>query len=415
MHEVDSILDRAMSRRAMLHGTALVGAGAFLAACGTGGTASSAPTESPATSAAASSGPSAGPSETPAPSAPAQTPSAELNWANWTYYMDFDDKTKTFPTLIRFKEKYGTTVKYQEIVDDNDTFFGTIQPALQAGQDTGWDIVTLTEWMAARLVRLGWLEKWDSANMPNYPANLKARYRDRAWDPDNAYAVPWQSGTTGLGYDKSVTGELTSVLALFTVDSRWKGKTVYLTEMRDTVGLAMLSVGIDPTTADRAGCDAAIAQIKKAQDAGIVRGFKGNAYAEDLKSGDAVLATAWSGDMNQAVVEKPTLQFTIPTEGGMIWTDNCLIPKGAAHKYTAEVLLNYYYDPVNAADVELYVNYLCPVQGADEVMLQKQPDIKDNPIAFPPQEIQDRLKEFNVLSAADEAYFNQQFAKVIGV
>lgn len=403
-----------ITRRRVLQGSALAGVAAFLAACGTSGTSpSAAPTEAP-TAAPSEAPASTAPTEAPT-AAPAQTPSAEISWANWTYYMDYDEETKEFPTLERLKAKYGTTVKYQEIIDDNDVFFGTIKDALNSGQDAGWDIVTLTDWMAERLVRLGWLEKLDKANMPNFVANLKDRYKGLSWNPGNDYAAPWQSGMTGLGYNEKVTGPLTSVKALYTDDPRWRGKVEYLTEMRDTIGLTMISLGLDPSKPDRAGCDASIAAITAAQQAGIVRDVKGNSYAEDLKSGDAVLAMAWSGDMEQAVIEKKGLRFTIPDEGGIIWTDYCLIPKGAAHKYTAELCIDFYYDPVNAADVELYVCYLCPVKGADEIMLQKQPDIAEDPIAFPPADVQARLVDFGALSEDDEKYFNDQFATVLGV
>jgi spermidine/putrescine transport system substrate-binding protein len=409
------VLGTPVTRRRMLQGSTLAGIAAFLAACGTSATSPSAePTAAP-TPASSAPPASTAPSPTQEPT-PAQTPSAELNWANWTYYIDVDENDPNkHPTLDRFKEKHGTTVKYQEVVDDNDTFFGTIKDALSGGQDTGWDIVTLTDWMAIRLVRLGWLERFDKANMPNFAANLKDRFRSRPWDPGNDYAAPWQSGMTGLGYDEAVTGPLTSVKALFTDDPRWRGKVEYLTEMRDTIGLTMISLGLDLAKPDRAGCDAAIAVLRAAQDAGIVRDVKGNSYAEDLKSGDAVLATAWSGDMMQAVIEKESLRFTIPDEGGVIWTDNCMIPKGAAHKFTAELAIDFYYDPENMADVELYVYYLSPVKGADEVMLQKVPEIKDDPIAFPPAEVQARLVDFGALSEDDEKYFNDQFASVLGV
>ena len=93
--------------------------------------------------------------------------------------------------------------------------------------------------------------------------------------------------------------------------------------------------------------------MKKAKDAGIIRAFKGNAYAEDLKSGDVVLAMAWSGDMRPAARQADASKFTIADEGGMLWTDNCMIPKGAAHKDTAELMIDFCYDPaVNAALIE---------------------------------------------------------------
>jgi len=334
-----------------------------------------------------------------------------LNWANWTYYMDVDPKDKTkFKTLEDFKKKYGTTVKYQEVIDDNDAFLGTIKPQLQSGKDTGWDLITLTDWMAARLIRLKWVEQMDLGNLPNVTANLQDVYKNVTWDPTNDHHVPWQSGMTGLGYDQAKTGNLTSLAALF--DPKYKGKVDYLTEMRDSIGLTMLKLGLDPSKATKDDCDAAIAEIKKAVDAGIVRAFKGNAYAEDLKSGDAILSMAWSGDMVQALKDKKTLRFTIADEGGMLWTDNCMIPNGAKNSYTAQVMIDFCYDPAIAAQIEAYVNYICPVKGAAEVLLAADPDVANNPLIFPPADILAKLHIFNGLDEATEKYFNDQFGTV---
>ncbi len=401
-----------ITRRRFLAAGTVAGFGAFLAACGTGGTGASQAPSSGATEAPATQPPGA----TSAPSAGVgATPSAEVNWANWTYYMDYDEQTKKYPSLDAFTAEYGTKVNYSEVIDDNNSFFGTIKPALEANQDTGWDIVTLTDWMAARLIRLGWTEELDFANMPDFVANLQPNYKGLAWDPDMKHHAPWQSGMTGLGYDKDVTGELASLDALFTADPKWNGKVDYLSEMRDAVGLTMLKLGLDPTVPTREGGDAAAAEMQKAVDSGIVRAFKGNAYAEDLKSGDAVLAMAWSGDMVQALIDKPTLQFTIADQGGMIWTDNMMIPKGAQHKGTAELLMNYYYRPEVAALVTAYVNYLTPVKGTDAILLKNDPEIAKNPLIFPPADVRARLYAFGALSEEDETYFNEAFAKVSGV
>jgi spermidine/putrescine transport system substrate-binding protein len=327
--------------------------------------------------------------------------------------MDVDEATSKFPTLEQFKEKYGTTVNYKEVIDDNDTFIGTIKPQLEAGQDTGWDLITVTDWMASRLIRLGWVEQMDLGNMPNVTANLQDVYKGVTWDPTNDHHVPWQSGMTGLGYDKAKTGDLTSLAALF--DLKYKGSIDYLTEMRDTIGLTMLKLGLDPAKATNADCDAAVAEIKRVQDAGMNALFKGNAYAEDLKSGDAVLSMAWSGDMVQALVDKPTLKFTIADEGGMLWTDNNMIPKGAKNKYTAEVMTDFCYDPKIAAQIEAYVNYICPVKGAAEVLLAADPDVANNPLIFPPADILAKLHIFGGLDEATEKYFNEQFATLTGL
>lgn len=400
-----------ITRRRLLAGSALTGVVVFLAACGTKGTAASpAATEAPA----ASTGP-AGSTAPVASAVAAQTPSAEANWANWTYYIDVDDNDPNkHPSLDKFTAKYGTKVNYSEIINDNEEFFGAIQPALQGGADTGWDVITITDWMSAKLIRLGWVETFDLDNMPNFTANLIDTYKGVDWDAEGNMHAPWQSGMTGMGYDPAKTGDLTSLAALFTPDARWKGKVDMLSEMRDAIGLTMLKLGLDPSKPTRDGCDKAVAELMKARDAKIIRAFKGNEYAEDLKSGNVVLAMAWSGDMIQVLSEKPGIKFTIGDEGGILWTDNNMIPKGAAHKFTAELLIDWYYQPEIAALVTVYVNFISPVKGTAEIIKADNPDIANNPLIFPPADVQARLHIFGGLSEDDETYFNQQFAKVTG-
>ena len=426
----DKLAGTPISRRRLLQGGALMGVAAFLAACGTKGTASEAPSAAASTAAstapsaaatqvAAASGASVAPSAstaTPSPTAaPSDAPGA-INWANWTYYIDVDAKDqKKHPTIDAFTKKTGLEVKYQEVIDDNETFFGTIQPQLQAGQDTGWDIITMTDWMAARLIRLGWVQSLNAANMPNFTANLKDNYKGVGWDPDGSHHAPWQSGMTGIGFDPAKTGNVTSLAAYFTPDPRWKGKTELLSEMRDTIGLTMLYLGLDPAQPTRDACDKSVAALQGAKSAGIIRGLKGNSYAEDLKAGDAVLVMAWSGDMVQVLVDKPGIKFNVADEGGMLWTDNSMIPNGAQHKNGAEKLIDWYYVPENAALVEDYVNYICPCKGADVALKKIDPEVATNPLIFPPDSITQKLHIFGALNEDDEAYFNQQFAKVLGV
>jgi spermidine/putrescine transport system substrate-binding protein len=423
----DKLIDTPVSRRRLLQGSALVGIAAFIAACtGTKGTASqsaaadgsSAAPSTPAASASAGASaatPSAVASASAAPVPVATDAPGAINWANWTYYMDTDDKTKSHPTLDAFTKSTGLEVKYQESVDDNETFFGSIQPQLQGGQDTGWDIITLTDWMAARLIRLGWVQAFNMDNMPNFKANLKDNYKGVGWDPDGTHHAPWQSGMTGLGFDPSKTGDLTSLSAFFTPDPRWKGKTELLSEMRDAIGLTMLYLGLDPAQPTRDGCDQAVAKLQQAKADGIIRGLKGNSYAEDLKAGNAVLVMAWSGDMVQVLVDRKGVKFAIADEGGMLWTDNSMIPNGALHKNGAEKLIDWYYIPENAALVEDYVNYICPCKGADEALKKIDPAVASNPLIFPPDSITAKLHIFGALTEDDEKYFNEQFAKVIGV
>jgi spermidine/putrescine transport system substrate-binding protein len=268
--------------------------------------------------------------------------------------------------------------------------------------------------MAARLIRLGWVETFDLANMPNKTANLQDVYKGVDFDPTDDHHAPWQSGMTGLGYDSAVTGDLSSLEALWTDDPRWTGKVTFLNEMRDAVGLTMLKLGKDPSTATQADADAAMAEMKKAVDDGIIRAFIGNAYAEDMVSGNVVLAMAWSGDIIVKQAEKETLVWQLPDEGGMIWTDNMLIPKGAQHKYTAELFVDFVYDPTIAAQIAAYVNYVTPVKGAKEVLAAEDPELAENPLIFPSDEVLAKVKIFKSLTEEEETYFNDQFSVLIG-
>jgi spermidine/putrescine transport system substrate-binding protein len=408
MTAIDTRLTVGLDRRRFLQGTALTGVAAFIAACGTSGTGSQAPTE---TAAEGSAEPSVGGGE--------QTPSAELNFANWPLYIDTDDEDPSkHKTLDDFTAEFGTVVNYSEVINDNDEFFGTIRPALEGGQDSGWDIVVLTDWMAGRLIRLGWTETFDLANMPNKVANMQDVYKGVDFDPTDDHHAPWQSGMTGLGYDSAVTGDLTSLESLWTADPRWTGKVTYLTEMRDTIGLTLSRLGKDPSQASGADFDLAIAEIQKALDDGIVRAFTGNEYAEDMVSGNVVLAMAWSGDIIVKQAEKDTLVWQVPDEGGMLWTDNMLIPKGAAHKYSAELMIDFVYDPEIAAQIAAYVNYVTPVKGAKEA-LAANPDadvasLAESPLIFPPDDVLAKVRIFKTLAEDEETDFNDKFSALIG-
>ena len=383
-----------LDRRTVLKAGAVAGAAAFLAACGTSG-ASTEPTESTGGD---------------------TTPSAEINFANWTYYIDVDDgvdtaTADTSESLRRFQAEYGTRVNYQEVLLDNDEFFGTIKAPLEAGQDTGWDIVTPTTWMAKKIVDLGWAEKFDKANMPNFVANLADEFKGRAADPNNDYLAPWQSLMTGLGINTKKTTRFTKFSGLW--DPKLKGKVVLLTELRDTVGLVMLGNGADPAAPTRPTFDAAISTLQGAIDSGQVRKLASQGYTELLISDSAYAAIAWSGDVGIIKLDKPELDFVVPDEGGMYATDNMLIPKGAKNKYTAELWIDFYYRPEIAAVVEAYVQYICPVKGAAEEIAKIDPALATNPLIFPDAATKSRLKVWGDVSAEDQAYFDEQFSGIV--
>ncbi|HEY5997115.1 MAG TPA: spermidine/putrescine ABC transporter substrate-binding protein, partial [Candidatus Deferrimicrobiaceae bacterium] len=243
------------------------------------------------------------------------------------------------------------------------------------------------------------------------------QYHARSFDPETNLAAPWQSGMTGIGYDKAITGDLTSIGVFW--DAKWKGRMTYLDEMRDTVGLAAIKLGIDPNTITEAQFQQALAEVDTAVKAGLPRQLAGNYYVDVMAAGDAVIGMAWSGDVTSLLqpdqTDKQDFQWALPTEGGMLWTDNMVIPKGAKNKGQAELWIDFYYDPANAATIEAYVNYVCPVKGAREAMLAMDPDLANNPLIFPPDDWTARLHQFRATTQDEEERWAEDFSKVAGL
>ena len=344
--------------------------------------------------------------------APTDTTLAErLTISNWPLYIDSDEKTKKRPTLEQFKKETGVTVKYVEDVNDNDEWFGKFQAQLSQGQPIGRDITVLTDWMAGRMVRLGYVEKLNKEAIPNM-ANLQDALKSPGWDPNRDYSLPWQSGMTGIAYNPRLTGgDVTSIEQLFT-DPKLKGKVTALTEMPDTMGLVMLANGDDPSKVTPEAFDEAIETLQAAVDSGQIRRFTGNDYADDLAGGNVAAALAWSGDVVQLQLDNPQLKFRLPDTGGMIWTDNMLIPTGG-DVFTASTFMNFVYDAKIAAQIEAYVNYICPVKGAREEMLKLDPAIAKNELIFPSEETLAKVKIFDA-EAADNKDYKEKFQAVTG-
>jgi spermidine/putrescine transport system substrate-binding protein len=390
----DPLTRRQLLRRAAVGGTALT-LPALLAACGSGGGGIE----------------GAGNTETSETTSVNRTLADKLTISNWPLYIDIDEKTKKRPTIEQFQQKTGVKVSYIEDVNDNEEWFGKFQAQLSQGQPIGRDMTVLTDWMAARMVRLGFVDKKDKESIPN-EANLVASLQHPTWDPNRDYSLPWQSGMTGIAYDPNVTGfEVTSIDQLLT-DKRLKGKVTCLTEMPDTMGLIMQSNGDDPTKVASDAFDKAIDTLQSAVDSGQIRRFTGNDYADGLANGNIWAAMAWSGDVVQLQLDNPKLKFVIPESGGNIWTDNMLIPKGG-DVYTASVFMNFVYDPKIAAQIEDYVNYICPVEGAKDELLKIDPPVAKNTLIFPDEETLSKVKAFDP-KAADNPDYKEKFQAVIG-
>ena len=331
-----------------------------------------------------------------------------LTFSNWPLYIEEDRGT-----LKEFQKEYGTEVKYVEEINDNTEFFGKVRQQYERGDSGGRDIHVVTDWMAARMIRLGYVQRFDPAAIITAQQNLIDRLRTPPFDPGRDYSMPWQSGFGGIIYRKDkVKREPKSVDDLF--DPDYKGKVTMLTEMRDTVGVVAAGMGFDPETASKDEFLEAIARIGEASDSGQIRGFTGNEYTKDITKGDSWVIIGWSGDAVQLEADNPNIKFISPETGVHLWTDNMQIPVGAPNAYTAEKMIDFVYRPEVQADIAEYVNYICPVEGVQEILAKRAPELANNQLIFPDDETLSNAFIFRQLKPDEERELDEAFQKVIG-
>src|SRR5437763_14448743 len=330
-----------------------------------------------------------------------------LRFSNWTLYIDIDEKTKRHPSLDQFQKKTGVHIQYTEDINDNATYFGKIQGPLSRGQSIDRDIIVMTDnsRYPSLLIKKGWVEKLDKSAIPNIK-NLVPALDHPNWDPNRDYSLPWQSGLTGIAYNDKLTDPVLTVPDLLE-NPKLKGKVTLLEGIGDTMPLIMAANGDDPTKVTDASWDRAIKVVNKAVDSGQIRQFTGNDYSGPLAKGDLKACFAWSGDVVQLQADNKHLHWNLPKDGGGIWTDNMLIPKGG-NVYTASVYMNYYYEPKVAAEVEDYVNYICPVAGASQVLGRTDPAVAHNNLIFPTQQMLANAHQIDP-TAVNNQTFKQRF------
>ena len=384
-------MNRPLTRRQLLERAALGGAAltlpGFLAACGGGS--------------------ETGAVATTATGAGSQQLASTLRFANWQLYIDVDEKTKKRPTLDQFTKKTGVSVDYFEEINSNDEYFGKIQGPLSRGQGIDRDIIVLTDnsRYPGLMVDEGWVEKLDKGAIPNID-NLVDALQSPSFDPDRTYSLPWQSGMTGIAYNAKLTSTPITSIDQLLEDPKLKGKITLLSEMADTLGVVMKVNGDDPAVVTDETFKSAIDRVKASVDSGHVRQFTGNDYSGPLSKGDLIAALSWSGDVVQLQADNANLKWGIPKDGGMIWTDNMLIPTDG-DVFTASTYMNFVYDPKVAAQIAAYVNYVTPVKGAKEELAKTDPETAANQLIFPDEATLAQVSGFDAKALNNQDYIEQ--------
>jgi spermidine/putrescine transport system substrate-binding protein len=397
---------RDYSRRGALRLGGLSAAGLALAACGVQGSAPRQQTTRQALSAAQQFW-------------KAQHLTKHVNFANWALYID-----PSHATLKQFTAETGITVTYSEVIQDDSSFFAKVNPILRSGQDTGYDIMVITDGLEfTELVQLGEVIPLDQSKLVNFYKYSGKSYQHRAFDPGNVYSVPWASGSTGIAWNpKYVKTPPTSIADLW--NPAYAGHIGMMSDPQEIANFGLFKLGIDPVTSTETDWKAAAAQLSKQKS--LVRKYYDQAYIDALAKGDIWITMAWSGDIFQQNLSSGTnLQFVIPQEGGTLWTDNMMIPKNAANPAAAMQLIDWYYRPRIAAQLTEAIEYISPVPSvqaiikADAATATKPDDRKtlnevaDSPLVWVSDVNYARLKSYVPITAKTSGTFNSIFQPVV--
>ncbi|HTT95162.1 MAG TPA: spermidine/putrescine ABC transporter substrate-binding protein [Solirubrobacterales bacterium] len=330
--------------------------------------------------------------------------SGTLVISNWPLYID----KKTVPN---FEKATGIKVEYHEDINSNEEFFNKMQPLLSSGESGGRSIFVLADYQVAKMMKLGYVQELDKSALPEVERNLSKSLRHPPFDPERSYTVPWQSGMTGIIVNKEKAPDVHSICDLF--NPKYKGKVDFLNEVRETVPLVMKCEGVDTEKATEADWLKAIEKIGEAASDGQVSRFTGNDYAQDLTNGNATAVMGWSGDAVQLQIDNPNLEWRMPTEGCMLWSEDMVIPVGAPNPTAAEAFMNYVYKPEVQANITEYVNYVSPVEGVQQVLLKRNPELAENHLIFPSQSFTKNCSPTPTLEGQEEKNVIRAFDEVL--
>ncbi len=315
-------------------------------------------------------------------------------------------------TLAEFEAETGITPNYLEDINGNESFFAKLRPELENGESGGRDIIVATDWMAKRYYDLGYAQELDKSALPNVEENLLPTLRNPDFDPERSFTVPWQSGLTGIVVRSDLAPDIDSVDDLF--DPKYKGKVTLLEELRDTVPLMMMAEGIDPHKATKEQWLETIDKIEQAVESGQIRDITGNDYIDDLPRGDIVAAIGWSGDAEYLKLDNPDIEFVMPADGCVIWSDDMIIPVGAPNPGAAYAFMDYVYEPENAAQIAAYVYYTTPVDGVREVFeRQGEKALANSDLIFPSEEFTEGCVTQPTLDPEDEQEIEEAWGQLV--
>lgn len=312
----------------------------------------------------------------------------ELHVYNWTEYID--------PKVYEdFEKEFGI-----KVIEDTFSSNEELLAKLQAGA-TGYDLIVPSDYMVDIMIKEGLLAELDHENIPNL-SNLSKTFSNPPYDPGMVHCVPYQWGTTGIGYNADLLDEAPDGWDyLFDPDlaAEFGGKMTMLNDVRESFAAALKYLGysINSTNED---------ELNQARDLLVQQkewlyAYDSDQYEDLISADETVLAHGWSGDFFMIAEEDERIWYAIPQEGGVVWADNVCIPKSAPSQKTAELFIDYINRPEVAAKITNYTWYGSPNEAASEFI---DPEILEEPAIYPPADVMAKLEWLEDVGDATPLY-----------
>lgn len=297
-----------------------------------------------------------------------------LRFYNWGEYIDEE-------IFKLFEEETGIRVIYSTYASNEEMY------ARLKGGGSNFDLIIPTDYMIERMIREDMLEKINFDNIPNY-RYIGEKFRDLAYDPENAYSVPYMWGTNGILYNTEMVDD--------TVDSwdilwneKYAGQIIMYNSKRDSFVPALIKSGFSINT--RSVEELHIARDLLIAQKPLVHAYMGDTVRDSMINNEAALALIFSGDAVYCMEENPALAYAVPREGSNIWFDALVIPKGARNKEKAEAFINFLCRPDIALMNTEYIGFSTVNTGTLEML---PPELLANPAYWATDDIIARCEIF---------------------
>ncbi|MEF9853606.1 MAG: spermidine/putrescine ABC transporter substrate-binding protein [Hydrogenoanaerobacterium sp.] len=303
-----------------------------------------------------------------------------INVHNWGEYI-CNDAENSINVNAEFEELTGIKVNYTTFASNEELY-----ARLKSG-GAQYDVVIPSDYMIAKFIREGMLEKLDKKNIPNVKYTNR-EFMGMKYDPNDEYSVPYTWGTVGIIYNKTmVDDDITSWSSLW--DARYMGNMLMFSNPRDAFALAEKKLGYSLNTADMAQLHRAADELKAQKP--LVQAYVMDEIFDKMQGGEAALAPYYAGDALTMMADNEDLAFVVPQEGTNKFVDSICIPKGSKEKAAAELYINFLCEPaVAAANIE-YIGYSTPNTEAFKLLPQ---EVQESPISYPPAEVMQKAEFF---------------------